>query len=204
MWIVTAAVLFVIWAVIRLVGSAEEIREKIGERGREAKRNAFIALIEPDRDFLYGTSEFFRVFGDEKEQTVVDFMEDSGVHSEDWRRFARFFIGDAAKMIVLARCGKIDTVVHAYYAPWGAPGIVPPWKAYEMTEKFLLRIEDTLRENGVETRVVANYGKGPSVSAFVPVRDHTRKHGYGADGFIHGGLSFEWEQLTYGKVVPVS
>ena len=81
--------------------------------------------------------------------------------------------------------------------------IDPPWLSYEMTEKFLLRIEEELKKHGVEARLVANYGNSLHNFVYYPVRDYVEKYGYGREGHINLSTEFRWEPCLEHNVQPV-
>ncbi len=202
MWVVIAVVVIVWWYFATMGHYIKEIKAQSRHSRFVESRRAFTERVKPDSDLLYKTTERFRWLKGEKEKVVVEFMEGSGIHQNDWEAFARSFNENAAKTVVLAQQGKIDIPVSCYLAPIYAN--IQPWlKIYAMTEMFLLRIEDELRKHGVNTRIVANYGKDVLESKYMPVRDHVSKYGHAKEEHVHSGLEFVWEQCAYGDVIPV-
>ena len=61
----------------------------------------------------------------------------------------------------------------------------PPWKIFELSERFLVKIEETLREKGIKATLTADFIE----NSFEPVREHVAAYGYGK---IDGRVHFKW------------
>ncbi len=124
---------------------------------------------------------------------MIEFMGDG---DDDWNHF--YFSTYTAYMIEAAKRGKlwenggplgysIGSIYSDYY--------VPAHKPLELTEKFLLKIEDELRAHGVDAVIMADYRQ----YYFSPVRSHVAQWGYGQYAEQHmyrGSLRFCWAPFT--------
>lgn len=126
---------------------------------------------------------------------ICAIQEFVGIASEDWVSFA-IQSPNAARMAAFAKLGKIENPTSGFTA---LPlHIDPPWKAIELTERFMLLVEQELQRNGVETQLVANYGNSPNGNyTYYPVREYVRKYGFAREGYADCTTRFEWKQCVH-------
>ena len=119
---------------------------------------------------------------DDRIKVVHEFMNDQ---DKLWDAFTG--CSHAAQIVLAAKMGKLYTdPFYDQTIPFTIrPKVCSIRTAYEMTEKFLLKIESELNNHGVVTTLVANYdGKN-----YESVRSHVRRFGYIENP---GRVSFRW------------
>ena len=99
-----------------------------------------------------------------------------------WDKFALAVFNPAA-CVLAAKHGK----VFGFCCGIDAPGqsLVGP-RSVELTERFVLKLEEELQKHGVQTFIVGSYhGKNNNV----PVRKYVAEHGFGS---THRRMVFDW------------
>ena len=200
---IAACVLLVRYLVHTGEAAAAKAKQNEWQRGYED----FCSRVEPDRELKYKV-DCECESGETRAKIVQEFMGDN---SPDWRLFS-MHKPEAARMVLLAKHGKLESPIFGFCIPayFHKPSksaqynIEPPWHHYEMTEEFLLKIEEELKSHGVEPKLVANYGNSASGNyAYYPVREYVEKYGYGREGYINFSTQFCWEPCLQAKVQPV-
>lgn len=200
-WIPIMAIAVVIYGVMFGFDKLQTGASSAAFNSYQTRRKSFAAAHEPDRELDWRASELEKNFQWRRE-IIHEFMADN---DHDWDSFV--ISHNIAKRIYLARQGKISWIdscgIRAPMPGSGEYAISPPWKVYELMERYMLRLEETLRENGVETTAVANYGSGYQHSLkYYPVREYVKKFGYAREGYVNFDTEFFWSQCVE-DVFPV-
>ena len=197
-WIPVMFIAACVLAVRALAHQGMEARNKAETAAWERRRDLFRSATSPDRELLFEVSGTTGSIS-ERRRIVREFMSPE---RGDWDSFAMAGF-DPAKMALLASRGKLPPTGYDIQPPYlysqkeHALLISPPWKIFEMTEKYLLRVEEKLKDNGVDAVLVANYGNSPSGNfQYYPVRDYVAKYGFARDGYVGFGTSFAWAQCV--------
>lgn len=202
-WIPVMFVAACVLLVRSMVYQSIDSKQKADMEKWEKRNSSFRSSTEPDRELLWMASETDNN-PDEKKRIVREFMAEN---DKDWEVFAMSGFGPA-KMILLAKHGKLPPLGYDITPPYLYSKkqhkwmISPRWKIFVMTEKFLLRIEDTLRAHGVNATLVANYGLNSPNYVFYPVGQYVEKYGYGRDGYVNFSTRFSWSAYAM-NVQPI-
>lgn len=174
------------------------------EAARVAKENkwkkqyeTFAESVKPSRELQYKVHKDL----DNANARICAIQELVGNTSEDWASFA-IQSQEAAQIAAFAKLGKIESPISGFTAM--SVHLDPPWKAVELTERFMLLVEEELQRNGVETQIVANYGNSHYGNyTFYPVREYVKKYGFARKGYADCTTRFEWKQCTPHQIEDV-
>lgn len=206
-WIPVMFIAACVLLVRYLVHSGQEAVAKSKHDAWKRSYESFCSSVEPDRELKYRVDRECES-SEVRAKIVQEFMGDN---NNDWRLFS-MHKPEAARMVVLAKLGKLESPVFGFRIPSyfesasksSKFNIEPPWRNFEMTEKFLLKIEEELSKHGVEAKLVANYGNSTSGNyVYYPVREYVWKYGYGREDYINFSTEFHWEPCLQSKVRPV-
>lgn len=174
-------VLFCIWCVKYISKSVRTGLWKIEESAWEAHKSEFQAQTSLSREQRWEIEKSLENNYSEGRRIIKAFMGDN---SDDWNIFA-YGTMQPAHMVLAAKLGKLWCNYMGVSSPL-SKGMDPPWKALEMMERFMLKIEDELHRHGVHTVLVANY---EDAYRYVSVREYVQKNGFGHCNF---STSFNW------------
>lgn len=170
MWIAVIVVVGIIYAIRRAKYDAKEYARRAEQDAISSSMTSFYKKTTPNYDVRQEID--MRVhqnkYDGRREKIVKDFMNDD---DPVWDKFT-LAIFDPAACIIAARHGK----VYSCRIDTPSDELVGP-RSLELTERFVLKIEEELQKNGVRTFIIGNYPGGEN---YVPVREYVKEHGFGS------------------------
>ena len=185
-WIPVAMICAIVWLLKVLAEKSEnsgaEKRDKMQE---QFDRMKFKNEHTPDIDLIYDIKDWMMTHNHEDYVDLVkEFMND---RDDNWKYFARK--SEYLELILLAQRGKTKML---YVKPpfiVYKPGDPRPYVLWEMAERFFLRLEEVLREKGVNVTAVGRYA-----GFYRPVREWVERYGYAK--YMNDDTIFSWKEIT--------
>ena len=185
-WIPVCFLVFVGWIIKKAVNEITDISARETQIMQSAAIHEFEQLTALSREEEWEIRKQLDHSFNKQFQIVRVFM-DGDIEEQDVKQFTCSILQPAYR-ILAAQSGHIWNGYDLYTGTTLPPEDLtmnPPWKIFELSERFLVKMESTLREKGVNAILMADY----IANHFEPVREHVAAYGYGK---IDGRVHFKW------------
>lgn len=185
-WIPICFLVFVGWIIKKAVNGITSIGAREAQIMRASAIHKFEQLTTLSREEEWEIRKQLDHNFNKQFQIVREFMGDD-IEEQDITQFTCSVLKPAYRILAAQR-GRVWNGYDLYTGttlPSADLKMDPPWKIFELSERFLVKIESALREKGINASLMADYIE----YNFEPVREHIAAYGYGK---LNGRVHFKW------------